>query len=73
MTNRFRVSSALIRRLEDVGLRPLVVLRQAGLPMGLLDQEKILVTTEELFSFTAGFLKSAVIPPLDSSSGLKNG
>jgi hypothetical protein len=50
MTNRFGVSSALIRRLEDVGLRPLVVLRQAGLPMRLFDQEKILLTTEELFS-----------------------
>jgi AraC-like DNA-binding protein len=50
MNNRFRISSALIRRLEDVGLRPLVVLRQAGLPMGLFDQEKILVTTEEFFA-----------------------
>jgi AraC-like DNA-binding protein len=50
MTNRFRISSVLIRRLEDLGLRPLAVLRQAGLPMGLFDQEKILVTTEELFS-----------------------
>jgi len=50
MNNRFRISSALIRRLEDVGLRPLVVLRQAGLPMGLFDQEKIQVTTEEFFS-----------------------
>jgi len=50
MTNRFRVSSALIRRLENVGLQPLAVLRQAGLPMGLFDQEKIFVTTEELFA-----------------------
>jgi AraC-like DNA-binding protein len=50
-TNRFRVSGALVRRLEDVGFRPVAVLRQAGLPTGLLDQEKILVTTEELFSF----------------------
>src|SRR5580698_10162399 len=50
MTNRFRVSGALIRRLEDLGLRPMAVLRQAGLPMGLFDQEKILVTTEEFFA-----------------------
>jgi AraC-like DNA-binding protein len=50
MTNRFRVSRALVRRLEDVGIAPLAVLRQAGLPMGLLDQEKIFVTTEELFA-----------------------
>ena len=54
MTNRFRVSSALIRRLENVGLRPLLVLRQAGLPMGLFDQEKIFVTTEEMFALYRG-------------------
>ena len=54
MTNRFRVSSALIRRLENVGLQPLAVLRQAGLPMGLFDQEKIFVTTEELFALYRG-------------------
>jgi hypothetical protein len=50
MTNRFRVSTALARRIEELGLSPTVVLRQAGLPMGLFDQEKILVTTEELFA-----------------------
>ena len=54
MTNRFRVSSALIRRLENVGLQPLAVLRQAGLPMSLFDQEKIFVTTEELFALYRG-------------------
>src|ERR1700682_1293832 len=54
MTNRFRVSTALIRRLENVGLPPLVVLRQAGLPMGLFDQEKIFVTTEEMFALYRG-------------------
>jgi len=69
MTNRFRVSSALIRRLEDVGLRPLVVLRQAGLPMGLFDQEKILVTTEELFSLYRGISEVSRDPAI----GLKLG
>ena len=69
MTNRFRVSSALIRRLEDVGLRPLVVLRQAGLPMGLFDQEKILVTTEELFSLCRGISEVSRDPAI----GLKLG
>ena len=54
MTNRFRVSTALIRRLENVGLPPLVVLRQAGLPIGLFDQEKIFVTTEEMFALYRG-------------------
>jgi AraC-like DNA-binding protein len=54
MTNRFRVSSALIRRIQNVGLEPLGVLRQAGLPMALFDQERIFVTTEELFSIYRG-------------------
>jgi AraC-like DNA-binding protein len=69
MTNRFRVSSALIRRLEDLGLRPSAVLRQAGLPMGLFDQEKILVTTEELFAIYRGIFEVSRDPAL----GLKLG
>lgn len=69
MTNRFRVSRALIRRLEDVGLRPLMVLRQAGLPMGLFDQDKILVTTQELFSLYRGISEVSRDPAI----GLKLG
>jgi AraC-like DNA-binding protein len=69
MTNRFRVSGALIRRLEDVGLQPHAVLRRAGLPMGLFDQEKILVTTEELFSIYRGISEVSSDPAI----GLKLG
>ena len=54
MTNRFRVSGILPRRLEELGLSPVAVLRQAGLPLGLFDQEKILVTTEEMFALYPG-------------------
>ena len=50
MTNRFRVSNALIRRFEDLGLSPEAVLRCAGLPLTLFDQERVLLTTEELFA-----------------------
>jgi AraC-like DNA-binding protein len=50
MINRFRVSNLVANRLEELGISPLVVLRQAGLPMGLFNQEKILVTTGELFA-----------------------
>src|ERR1700722_2830284 len=50
MTNRFRVSGMLSRRLEELGLSPVVILRHAGLPIGLFDQGKILVTTEEMFA-----------------------
>jgi hypothetical protein len=47
----------------------LVVLRQAGLPMGLFDQEKILVTTEELFSIYRGISEVSRDPAI----GLKLG
>ena len=40
----------MIRRMEGAGLSPLVLLRQAGLPIGLFDQEKVLLTTEEFFA-----------------------
>jgi AraC-like DNA-binding protein len=50
MTNRFRVASTLARRLEELEVPPVAVLRRAGLPTGLFDQSKILVTTEEMFS-----------------------
>jgi hypothetical protein len=33
--NRFRVSGTLARRLEELGLAPIAVLRHAGLPMEL--------------------------------------
>lgn len=49
MTNRFRVSGTLVRRLEELRVSPAAVLRHAGLPTGLLEQPRILVTTEEWF------------------------
>jgi AraC-like DNA-binding protein len=50
MTNRFRVSGTMARRLEELGLSPVAVLRHAGLPMGLFEQSKIWVTTQEMFA-----------------------
>ena len=50
MTNRFRIHGTLGRRLQELGVSPVSVLRRAGLPMGLFDQSKILVTTEEMFA-----------------------
>ena len=38
MTSRFRVSAMLARKLEELGVPPADVLRQAGLPAGLLAQ-----------------------------------
>jgi hypothetical protein len=50
MTNRFRISGTFVKRLGELGLPPVAVLRQAGLPMGLFEQSKIWLTTEEMFA-----------------------
>lgn len=50
MTNRFRVAGTLVRRLEELGLAPVAVLRRAGLPAALFNESRILVTTEEFFN-----------------------
>jgi AraC-like DNA-binding protein len=54
MTNHFRVPGLLPRRLEELGLSPEGVLRQAALPMGFFNQEKILVSTDEFFALYRG-------------------
>src|SRR5713101_6306763 len=69
MTNRFRVSTTLPRKLEELGLSPETVLRQAGLPMGLFNQEKILVSTEEFFALYQGIAETSN----DPGFGLKVG
>jgi AraC-like DNA-binding protein len=58
MVNRFRVASTLARKLEELGVSPADVLRQAGLPTGLFHQEKIQVSTEELFALYRGLESS---------------
>src|SRR5215471_21381916 len=50
MPRTFRVASWVPKRLEEMGVSPAAVLRHAGLPLGLLQQEKMLVNTEEFFA-----------------------
>src|SRR5438046_7139600 len=69
MTNRFRVSSTLPRKLEELDLSPEAVLRQAGLPMALFNQEKILVSTEQFFALYRGIADASHDPAV----GLKLG
>ena len=69
MVSRFRVTTTLARKLEELGVRPADVLRVAGLPVGLFDQEKILVTTEELFALYRGLTETSRDPAI----GLKLG
>lgn len=69
MAKRFRVSSTLPRKLEELDLSPDAVLRRAGLPMVLFNQDKILVSTEEFFALYRGIAESSN----DPSFGLKLG
>ena len=50
MNTRFRVSGLLAGRLEEQKLPLSAVLQRARLPAGFFQQEKIFVTTEELFA-----------------------
>ena len=50
MTDRFRVSSLWAQRLTEHRVSLPALLQRAGLPSGFFQQEKIYVTTSELFS-----------------------
>jgi AraC-like DNA-binding protein len=69
VSNRFRVSSTVIRRFEDLGLSLEAVLRHAGLPPNAFDSERVFLTTEELFGLYRGLAQVSQDPAL----GLKIG
>src|SRR5207245_4995084 len=50
MMNRIRVSGTLGKRLKESKVSPDAVLRQAGLPLGLFQQSKTFLTTDEMFA-----------------------
>lgn len=51
MPNRFRISSRIFHKLEELNVAPRSVLAHAGLPATLLQQAKVQVTTDEMFAF----------------------
>ena len=51
MNKHFRVSGGLFSKLEELGVPPSAVLGRAGLPLGYVDQPRVLVSTEEFFAF----------------------
>jgi hypothetical protein len=69
MSNRFRVSSTLPRKLEESGLSQDTVLRRAGLRMGLFKVKRILVSTEQFFALHRGIADATTDPAI----GLKLG
>jgi AraC-like DNA-binding protein len=72
MNNRFRVSSSLGRRLQEVGLSASAVLAQAGLPLGLFNGERILLTTEEFFALYRGIAEASSDPAIGLKLGTEN-
>jgi hypothetical protein len=69
MTNRFRISGTLARRLNGLGVSPVAVLRRAGLPPALFEQSKIWVTTEEMLALYGAIREISADPGI----GLKLG
>ena len=57
------------RRFEDLGVSPESVLRHAGLPLRLFDQERVLLSTDELFALYRGIEAASQ----DRAFGLKIG
>lgn len=50
MNKHFRFSGSTFMKLEELGVPASAVLRKAGLPQGLADQPRVLLTTKELFA-----------------------
>jgi len=67
--SRFRVASTLAGKLEELGVPPADVLRLAELPSGLLSQDKILVTTGELFALYRGIGQASRDPAIGLELG----
>jgi AraC-like DNA-binding protein len=64
MSNRFRVSSLLAGKLDGQKVSLPAVIRLAGLPDGFFQQEKIFVTTEELFALWRAIAETSGDPAI---------
>jgi AraC-like DNA-binding protein len=69
MSDRFKVSNLLARRLGEHQVSLPALLRRAGLPAGFFQQEKIYVTTSELFALWRAIGETSADPGI----GLKLG
>src|SRR5512135_3860301 len=69
ISDRFKVSSLLAGRLKEHQVSVHAVLRRAGLPEGFFQQEKIYVTTAELFALWRAIGETSSDPAI----GLKLG
>jgi AraC-like DNA-binding protein len=69
MSKHFRVPGRLPARLHESGIRVSALLQNAGLPPGLFDQSRILVTTEELFALWRGIGRASSNPAIGLELG----
>jgi hypothetical protein len=69
MSKHFRVPGRLSAKLNESGIRASSILQHAGLPQGLLDQPRILVTTEELFALWRGIGQISPDPAIGLALG----
>jgi len=72
MNSRFRVPTMLARKLEELGVRAADVLRLAGLPAGLFEQDRILLSTEELFALYRGLAEASRDPAIALKLGTEH-
>ena len=72
MNKHFRFSGSNFRKLEELGVRASAVLRRAGLPQGLVDQPRVLLTTEELFALWRAIGEVSTNPAIGLLLGTEN-
>ncbi len=72
MNKHFRVSGSTFLKLEELGIRASAVLRRAGLPLGLIDQPRVLLTTEELFALWRAIGEVSANPAIGLLLGTEN-
>ena len=72
MSKHFRIPGRLPARLQELGIRVSSMLQNAGLPPGLFDQERIIVTTEELFALWKGIGQASSDPAIGLALGTES-
>jgi len=72
MNKHFRFSGSNFQKMEELGIRPSAVLRRAGLPQGLENQPRVLLTTEELFALWRAVGEVSANPAIGLLLGTEN-
>jgi AraC-like DNA-binding protein len=71
MADRFRITKGWAQRFAAEKINVPVLLRRAGLPAGLFEQEKIYITTAELFALWRGVAEMCADPVFGLKLGIE--